>query len=244
MAPPTNTTTQPNFTAVRVDRPKPAATDLAASKLIAFMRANRANPKANGTQGPTVPYGPRALKRMPTQALVAETIRRIGNQGRLTANDQRHLGAEFDRRGLDHAAHAILDDKRSLPEYDSLLDENLSRKLADRVSLNTSNESGVKQYCDMSKNMMGQVMDTYDETNVANKEVVKEPLSDREQDADLADVGLPASVIGAVAFVATHRKDELPELMSQQAEMTQADNAPTSDLSAEAEMEDAQNMSM
>ena len=184
--------------------------DREAGSLITFA-VQRAERRGEQRARQRIPSGPRALQRMPTHALVAETYRRIGEQGKLTQRDTHHLNAEFKRRGFSTVQGAI--------SGRAPVERPQSATTAATIATLSAHTLAHAAEAKLIADTMAQTIAENHEGESVDQNVVTQPMTEADYEADFRDVGVPADAAKSLAFTAVVQPQNLHEAIEQQVRM-------------------------
>lgn len=196
----------------------PTRTDRALAILIARQAARTWQKKHRPRPRRFAP-GPRALSRLSTAQLTAETYRRLGERdGHLNDRDRRHLADEYNRRGFDTTAEVIRGAAVGLATAAglSLAAERLSDVLSDDATEFPERAAAVEDG-------FTALAAAEDETGELDVAVVPEDMTAQDYADDLRDVGADDQTAQALAFADEYGPSDLAAAIAEQQADTSAD---------------------
>ena len=172
--------------------------------------AQRAARWASAKTRQLIPTGPRALQRMSTQKLVAETARRGHDHVHWSDHDRERFAREYERRDMPQSAHAVREPNHT-PEV-------MGAALAGAAASDIY-DAGLIQ------DAVADTAANHGEADQLDTEVIDTSLTPDDVRQDMLDIGMSDETANAMAFAQQHSPDDLGQALAAQQTMPIAEVA-------------------
>lgn len=166
--------------------------------------AQRAARWATAKTRQLIPTGPRALQRMSTQKLVAETARRGHDHVHWSEHDRERFAREYERRDMPQSAHAVREPSHA-PQM-------MGAALAGAAAADVY-DAGLIQ------DAVADTAASHGEADLLDTEVITATLSPDDVRQDMLDIGMSNETADAMAFAQQHSPDDLGDALAAQQTM-------------------------